>query len=78
MFAETPLMVSAKAGTTGKLFGSVTASDVVAAVEKQFHVVIDRKHVDIPTPIRDVGTHKVTVMLYADVRGTLTVEVRSA
>jgi large subunit ribosomal protein L9 len=56
----------------------VTASDVVAAVEKQFHVVIDRKHVDIPTPIRDVGTHKVTVMLYADVRGTLTVEVRSA
>jgi ribosomal protein L9 len=47
-------------------------------VEQQFHVVIDRKQVEISTPIRDLGTHKVTVMLYADVRGTLTVEVRSA
>jgi large subunit ribosomal protein L9 len=78
MCERLPTRIRHKAGTTGKLFGSVTASDVVAAVEKQFHVVIDRKHVDIPTPIRDVGTHKVTVMLYADVRGTLTVEVRSA
>lgn len=77
VFADTPLVVSAKAGATGKLFGSVTASDLVTAVEQQFHVVIDRKHVDIPTPIRDVGTHKVTVALYADVRGTLTVEVRA-
>jgi large subunit ribosomal protein L9 len=77
-FAETPLVVVAKAGATGKLFGSVTANDLVAAVEQQFHVVIDRKHVAIPAPIRDLGTHQVTVTLYADVRGTLTVDVRSA
>jgi len=77
-FAENPLVVVAKAGATGKLFGSVTANDLVAAVEQQFHVVIDRKHVAIPAPIRDLGTHQVTVTLYADVRGTLTVDVRSA
>lgn len=78
VFAATPLVVNAKAGATGKLFGSVTANDIVAAVEHQFHVVIERKHVDIPTPIRDVGSHLVTVALYGDVRGTLTVDVRAA
>ena len=76
-FAEAPLVITAKAGATGKLFGSVTANDIVEAVEKQFHVVIDRKHVDIATPIREVGRHSVTVSLYADVRGTLSVDVRA-
>lgn len=78
MFAETPLVVIAKAGAAGKLFGSITASDIVAAVEQQYHVVIDRKHVDIAHPIREVGTHQVTITVYADVRGVLTVEVRAA
>ncbi|MFM8713534.1 MAG: 50S ribosomal protein L9 [Actinomycetota bacterium] len=76
-FAETPLVITAKAGATGKLFGSVTAADIVEAVERQFHVVIERKHVSIEHPIREVGTHQVSVALFADVRGTLNVEVRA-
>ena len=39
-FAESPLVVTAKAGATGKLFGSVTAADIAEAVERQFHVVV--------------------------------------
>ncbi|MFM8016463.1 MAG: 50S ribosomal protein L9 [Actinomycetota bacterium] len=76
-FAESPLIVTAKAGATGKLFGSVTAADIVEAVERQFHVVVERKHVSIEHPIREVGTHQVSVALFADVRGTLNVEVRA-
>ncbi|MFM8508266.1 MAG: 50S ribosomal protein L9 [Actinomycetota bacterium] len=76
-FAETPLAITAKAGATGKLFGSVTAADIVEAVERQFHVVVERKHVSIEHPIREVGTHQVSVALFADVRGTLNVEVRA-
>ena len=76
-FAETPLIITAKAGATGKLFGSVTAADIVEAVERQFHVVVERKHVSIEHPIREVGTHQVSVALFADVRGTLNVEVRA-
>jgi len=76
-FAETPLVITAKAGATGKLFGSVTAADIVEAVERQFHVVVERKHVSIEHPIREVGTHSVSVVLFADVRGTLNVEVRA-
>ncbi|MFM7892036.1 MAG: 50S ribosomal protein L9, partial [Actinomycetota bacterium] len=69
-FAETPLVITAKAGATGKLFGSVTAADIVEAVEGQFHVVVERKHVSIEHPIREVGTHQVSVALFADVRGS--------
>ena len=76
-FAETPLVITSKAGATGKLFGSVTAADIVEAVERQFHVVVERKHVSIEHPIREVGTHQVSVALFADVRGTLNVEVRA-
>ncbi|MFM8416864.1 MAG: 50S ribosomal protein L9 [Actinomycetota bacterium] len=76
-FVETPLVITAKAGATGKLFGSVTAADIVEAVERQFHVVVERKHVSIEHPIREVGTHQVSVALFADVRGTLNVEVRA-
>ncbi|MFM8644219.1 MAG: 50S ribosomal protein L9, partial [Actinomycetota bacterium] len=60
-FAESPLIITAKAGATGKLFGSVTAADIVEAVERQFHVVVERKHVSIEHPIREVGTHQVSV-----------------
>jgi len=70
-------VVNAKAGATGKLFGSITASDIVAGVEQQFHVVVDRKHVEIAAPIRELGTHQVTIGLYGDVVGNLTVEVRA-
>jgi len=76
-FAESPLVITAKAGATGKLFGSVTAADIVEAVERQLHVVVERKHVSIEHPIREVGTHQVSVALFADVRGTLNVEVRA-
>lgn len=74
--AATPLVITAKAGSTGKLFGSVTANDIVSAIEQQFHVVVDRKHVVISTPIRDVGTHQVTVGIYGDVRASVAVDVR--
>lgn len=77
-FAAEALIITAKAGAAGKLFGSVTAADVAEAVERQFHVVIDRKHLSIPSPIREVGSHTVTVALYADVRGTLNIEVRAS
>jgi large subunit ribosomal protein L9 len=76
MFAAEPLVITARAGASGKLFGSVTAADIVEAVQRQFGVVVDRKHLTINAAIREVGTHEVVVALYADVRGTLHVEVR--
>ncbi|NDC47355.1 MAG: 50S ribosomal protein L9, partial [Actinobacteria bacterium] len=47
------------------------------AIARQHGVDVERKHVEIPTPIREVGSHTVHVGLFGDVRATLTVQVRA-
>jgi large subunit ribosomal protein L9 len=68
------IAITARAGGEGKLFGSVTAADVVEAIQAQTGVELDRRkvHVDV---IREVGTHVVTVKLHSDVEFPVTVEV---
>jgi large subunit ribosomal protein L9 len=70
--------VSAKAGAEGRLFGSVTAADLVDAVEAQTGVVLDRRRVHLDEPIKTVGAHEVAVRLHTDVELRLSVEVVAA
>jgi large subunit ribosomal protein L9 len=67
--------VKAKAGAEGRLFGSVTANDIVAAVKDQTSVVLDRKHINIETPIRTTGAHQVSVSLFDGISGVVNVSV---
>src|SRR5262245_3938485 len=53
------ITIPAKAGTEGRLFGSVTAADIVEAVEKQAGVVIDRRKLVLADPIKSLGSHQV-------------------
>jgi large subunit ribosomal protein L9 len=69
------IRISAKAGTEGKLFGSVTAADVVEAVAAQTKVELDRRRLHLEEPIKTLGTHGVPVKLHADVEFQVTVEV---
>ncbi|MGA0064917.1 MAG: 50S ribosomal protein L9 [Ilumatobacteraceae bacterium] len=73
--AQRAVMITAKAGAEGRLFGSVTANDVVAAVDEQFGIALDRKKVEIGEPIRTLGAHSVSVNLFGDVTGTVRLEV---
>jgi large subunit ribosomal protein L9 len=60
--------VTAKAaGDSGRLFGSVTASDVVDAVRAAGGPALDRRAVEVPGQIKTVGTHPVTVRLHPEV-----------
>jgi large subunit ribosomal protein L9 len=68
------ITVTAKAGSEGRLFGSVTATDIAAAVADQTGVALDRKHLDVE-PIKSVGQHTVTAHLHSDVSFPITVEV---
>lgn len=70
--------VSAKAGAEGRLFGSVTAADVVDAVEAQTGVLLDRRTLHIDEPIKTVGTHTVPAKLHADVEFVITLEVAAS
>ena len=73
--AATPVYISARAGEEGRLFGSVTNSDVARAIEEQLGEAIDRRHVRLEDPIRSVGQHSVEVKLHAEVNALVTVEV---
>jgi len=64
-----------RAGAQGRLFGSVSASDIAEAVRKAGGPELDRRRIEISTPIRTVGTHQVAVRLHPEVTATLDVEV---
>ena len=68
------ITVTAKAGSEGRLFGSVTAADVVAAVREQTGIELERRQLDVE-PIKSVGEHLVTAKLHSDVSFPITVDV---
>ena len=69
------IRLTSRAGGEGKLFGSVTTTDVAEAVLAQTGIELDRRKLHLDEPIRMVGTHRVTVRLHSDVEFPVTVEV---
>ncbi len=72
-----PVVVEAKAGQQGRLYGSVTTTDVAAAVQRQLGVTLERRDLDIADQIRQVGTYPVTARLHRAISATISVEVRA-
>ena len=66
--------IGARAGQSGKLFGSVTAPQIAEAIEAQGQTV-DRRRIDLGEPIKEVGEHKVSVKLLRELVAELTVKV---
>jgi large subunit ribosomal protein L9 len=66
--------VKAKAGNEGRLFGSVTTTDIVSALTAQAGVTLDRKKI-VAQPIRTTGAHTALVRLHADVECTIKLSV---
>ncbi len=62
------LTFSARVGEEGKLFGSVTAADILHQLEAQGFTQVEKRMIDLPEPIRELGVFKVTVRLHADVK----------
>jgi large subunit ribosomal protein L9 len=64
------------AGDSGKLFGSVTAADVVSAIKKAGGPNVDKRTVQLPqTHIKSLGSHPIVVRLHPDVQATVSLEV---
>ncbi len=72
------IAVTAKAGTEGKLFGSVTTADIADAVKAQTKIELDRKSIHLDEAIKTTGEHTAIVSLHADVSFPLRVEVSPA
>lgn len=73
--AGTTIQVGAKAGATGKLFGSVTNIQLAEAVKKQLGLEVDRKKITIGQEIKELGTYSATVHLHKEVDATVNFEV---
>jgi large subunit ribosomal protein L9 len=70
------LSFEAKAGETGRLYGSITAAEIVEALNRETGEEFDRRKHILSEPIREVGRHVVSVRLTADVVAEVKVEVR--
>jgi large subunit ribosomal protein L9 len=70
------IVIKAKAaGDSGRLFGSVTAADVVEAVRAAGGPPLDKRAVEVSSQIKTIGSHPVTVRLHPDVTADLAVDV---
>jgi large subunit ribosomal protein L9 len=67
-----------RAGSGGRLFGSVSTSDIAAAVKNAGGPELDRRKIEIGNPIKTVGSHQVAVKLHPEVSATLDVEIIGA
>ena len=71
------VVIATKVGEEGQLFGSVTPTMIADAIEAQNEagVEVDRRRIDLRTPIKTVGEHEVEISLYRDIKATVKVKV---
>jgi len=69
---KTELRFDVKAGPTGSLFGSVTATDLTDELWKVAKIRVDRRKIDLSDPIKKVGRYEVAVELFTDVSANVT------
>jgi large subunit ribosomal protein L9 len=69
------ITIQARVGEAGKLFGSITTTDICEAVARAGGPSIDRRSVTVAAPIKTVGRHDVSVHLHPEVNAVLAVEV---
>jgi large subunit ribosomal protein L9 len=71
------LLFKARAGETGRLYGSVTSADIAKQLAEKIGAEVDRRKVQLAEPIKEVGTSSVDVKLHSDVTISVTVKVEA-
>jgi len=72
---ETPILIHARTGEGGRLYGSVTSSDVADALSAEVGTAIDKRNVDLAEPIRHVGAHTARIHVAQRVTVPLNIQV---
>ncbi|NMD13830.1 MAG: 50S ribosomal protein L9, partial [Caldisericales bacterium] len=74
---EKTITISAKAGPSGTLFGSITADMISKAMKRDLNIVMDKKSVELDEPIKSTGIHTIPVKLHHEVVAELKLEIVS-
>jgi len=72
---DVTLKIGAKAGTSGKIFGSVTNVQLATALKEQFEVDIERKKIELPEEVKNIGAYVAVLKLHPEVTAKLNFEV---
>ncbi len=74
----TVVQFTEKIGPDGRTFGSITNKKIAEELEKQFGIKIDKRHIQVSSPIRSTGLIDVPVKIYQDVTGVINIRVNEA
>ena len=69
--------LSVRCGEKGRLYGSITSAEIAQALEKQHGVKVDKRKIELPEPIRQVGDVNVSIWLYSGVTTPMIVRVKA-
>jgi large subunit ribosomal protein L9 len=69
------LKIGAKAGTSGKIFGSVTNIQIATALQEQLNIDVDRKSVVVPDEVKELGNYTAEINLHKEVEVKVNFEV---
>lgn len=69
------VVIQSKGGENGKLFGSITSKDIAEALEKQEGIKVDKKKIELTSPIKQTGDTQVAVKLFPEISANLKVKV---
>ena len=72
---STVVQFTEKIGPDGRTFGSITNKKIAEELEKQFGIKIDKRHIQVSSPIRSTGLIDVPVKIYQDVTGLINIRV---
>ena len=75
---EMTLVVTAKGGGNGRLFGAVTNQEIAVALKAKSGIELDKRKIVIADPIKNVGTYTVTCKLGYEINAPLTVKIEEA
>jgi len=72
---QVTLTFKAKVGSQGRLYGSITSQDIAAALRDTENITVDRRTIELPDPIRTLGTFSVPVKIASQVEPKVTVNI---
>jgi large subunit ribosomal protein L9 len=75
LIEQVTLTFHAKAGEGDRLFGSITTGDIVDALAREKGITIDKRKIELNSPLKELGTHKVAIKLHPEVSANVMVVV---
>lgn len=73
---EILITINTKAGDAGRLFGSITNKDIAAVLKNEHDTVIDKRKIELPDTIKQLGTYEAVVKVYPNIVAKLRIQVK--